>query len=102
MYLLLEPVVWALQLTVIYTTHAVLCDRGLADGPLDVRVIIAAATGIALTGTTAAAFVGCRRWHGADRNTNGVSAFRHGVMSLLALLAMTGVAFVGATSLFVP
>lgn len=102
LYLLLGPIVWAGHLTIIYGTHAVLCVRGLADGPFDTQVIIAGATGVALAGTTAAAFIGWRRQRGAGQDTEGVSGFQHGVMSLLALLAAIGIAFFGATPLFVP
>jgi hypothetical protein len=99
LYLLLGPIVWAGHLTIIYSTHAVLCVRGLADGPLDVRAIIAVATGVALMVSIAAAVTGWARWR--NRKTEGVSAFQHGVMGLLALLATIGVAFGGATALFV-
>ncbi|MGD9617478.1 MAG: hypothetical protein AB7H90_23180 [Alphaproteobacteria bacterium] len=99
LYLLLGPIVWAVHLTIIYSTHAVLCARGWAGGALDIRVIIAVTTGIALAISVAATIAGWRWSCGSNRE--GVSAFQHGVMSLLALLATIGIVYGGATALFV-
>jgi hypothetical protein len=100
LYLLLGPIVWAVHFTIIYSTHALLCERGLAGGPLDARLIIAVATGIGLVISIAATLAGWRSRR-ANRDTQGVSAFQRDVMSLLALLATIGIAFGGATALFV-
>ena len=100
LYLLAGPIVWAVHFTIIYSTHALLCARGLAGGPVDARVIIAVATGIGLVISITATLAGW--WsRGANRDTKGVSAFQHDAMSLLALLATIGIAFGGATALFV-
>ncbi len=100
LYLLLGPIVCAVHFTIIYSTHALLCARGLAGGTLDARVIIAVATGIGLVISIAATLAGW--WsRGANGDTKGVSAFQHDAMSLLALLATIGIAFGGATALFV-
>ena len=101
LYLLLGLIVWAVHFTIIYSTHAVLCARGWTDSPLAVQMIIAAATGIALAISIPATLAGWRWSRHADPDTEGVSAFQHGVMSLLALLATIGITYGGATTLFV-
>ena len=101
LYMLLGPIVWAVHLAIIYGSHAVLCARDWADGPLDARVIIAIATGIGLAITIPATLAGWHWSRATNRDTEGASAFQHSVMSLLALLAAIGIAYGGATPLFV-
>ncbi|MGY3622524.1 hypothetical protein [Bradyrhizobium sp. USDA 10063] len=98
MFLLVGPAVWALHLTAIYGAHALLCARGIAADTATAVIMIA--TGVALIvlmSGAGAAWLKLRRG-GAE---TAASSFQASVMSLLAVLSAIGIAWAGATALFV-
>jgi hypothetical protein len=95
--LLVGPLVWALHLTVVYVAHAILCARGYSAfiPPL----VVAAATIAAL-----AVLICClRQLRGAaPGDATPEHRFRSGVSMALIGLSIVGIAWAGATIVFVP
>ena len=102
-YMLLGPIVWAIHLTVIYISHAVLCARGIVgSGVISISSLVFVATGAALAVLIAAIAVANGRRRAVSPSSATASAFQHSVMGLLAVVSATGVGWAGATALIVP
>jgi hypothetical protein len=91
----LGPIVWALHLTVIYGSHAILCARG-SSGMTGANVVIVA-TIIALVPLVISFWL--NRTH---PNREPEPRFQRQVMQLLTLLSAVGILMAGATIAFVP
>jgi hypothetical protein len=95
--LLFGPIVWALHFTLLYGTHTIVCARAATGDAATITALAATVAALALL--LAGAFAVYRR---SDATRDASAArFCRDVMLLLTLLSACGVAWAGATALFV-
>jgi hypothetical protein len=95
--MLFGPIVWALHFTALYGTHTIVCAHATTGDAATITALAATVAALALL--LAGAVVAYRRR--TTQHANATTRFCRDVMLLLTLLSACGVAWAGATALFV-
>lgn len=106
-YMLFGPIVWALHLTAVYGSHALLCARGATQAVLGLSLpafAVLAATAAALALLVVAIFApgALRRIARIPDSDGRERGFQDRLAALLAVLSAFGVIWAGATALLLP